>query len=522
MDARFVASILEHFFQSAGGAADVISPSFFFPQKHALAYSDVHLITAVPYAVFRACGASVLSALAAAIIALSAATWIVTYLFLHLGVRLGPIAAFAGAYLFVFSSPKLNQMSHLQHQVLLLVPAMAWSLLAFVRAAEAGRDRRSAYAIAGFSLLFQLQLWTSFQIAWFWAFQLCIALALAVACRSHRLSAVRWVRAHPRGVLAFVGGNLVALLPFLALFQPTAIERGWRQWEEVVPSLPLPLSYVTMGPNLVWEGRLPPSHARLPVPWEHSLGFGVIATAFGLASFCWAVARYARWGLPSLVSRDTRCAQRDLAVLGALTTFILLLATLNVSGTSAWRFAYLALPGAAAIRTVSRCVLLGSLGVSLVAAYAVESACARLPNAARGRRLALAILLTVAIGAAVVEQLGHPAAFDRKPPEARVESLVGRLRRRPLCEVFAVDIDPRTRAAGSNEAGAPIRTARIQIDAMLASLATGRPTMNGYSSLSPPGWNLWRIGDPTYRDLVREWSTARGLLRRTCILSSTP
>jgi len=78
-DARLVNCLLEHIYQWIGGHADLFSPSQFYPTRGTLVYCDNHFGTALLYAAFRVCGASmerafqlwVLSMLAANAVALS-------------------------------------------------------------------------------------------------------------------------------------------------------------------------------------------------------------------------------------------------------------------------------------------------------------------------------------------------------------------------------------------------------------------------------------------------------------------
>jgi len=502
LDARFVAYVAEHVYQAALGNTSLPSPAFYFPRTGVLGYSDVHLLIAIPYSILRTIGLDILSAAGGAIIVLTIATWLATFLLLQVGLGFTPIAALVGGFMFAFSSPKLNQMSHPLHQALVLIPAMAWCLVRFLEAAGEGRDRSAWRALGLFSLLFQLQLWTSFQIAWIWAFELAIVTAIAALRRAPRLACRRWVESHGRGVCFLLLANVVALAPFLALHAPVALEYGFREWSTVDASLPRPSSYLLMGNSFLWRAasnRLA-YRVQLPLSWEQHLGLGIIGNVALVTSFAWSVLQLAIGEPTSLVQPRTPDGRRQIVMLACLGSLSLFVLTLRIGDASPWRWVWEFLPGAAAIRTVSRYVLVSSLGVSLFLAYAIDVAIARLAAARSLTRRLGAIALAVMAFGLVAEQVGGPSSFDRSSSESRVAGLVEALKAHPECSVFA--IPPADRGVW----GGP-----LQVDAMLASIETGRPTVNGYTSWAPRGWRLWDLTNPEYAKLVAEWSTSNGL-----------
>jgi hypothetical protein len=119
-----------------------------------------------------------------------------------------------------------------------------------------------------------------------------------------------------------------------------------------------------------------------------------------------------------------------------------------------------------------------------------------------------------------VEQLHRPLSYDKAPLQAEVATLAAAI---PMgCRAFF---------------HAPVRGPRSfeesQLNAMWASLLTGIPTVNGYSSNSPKGWelfehNVWDEADDgaVLRTKLGAWESSHGLPPGTVcwvpVLSSSP
>jgi hypothetical protein len=99
---------------------------------------------------------------------------------------------------------------------------------------------------------------------------------------------------------------------------------------------------------------------------------------------------------------------------------------------------------------------------------------------------------------AVVEQINlrQQARLSRSPEIARLQ----RVQAAPgSCRSFYAGDEPNRRPY------------EVQIDAMLVALERGRPTINGYSGLFPPGWPLFDTKDASYERYVAAWIASRKL-----------
>jgi hypothetical protein len=167
------------------------------------------------------------------------------------------------------------------------------------------------------------------------------------------------------------------------------------------------------------------------------------------------------------------------AALIALTAAILVaLATVWPPGWSAWRLVHEVVPGAAAIRAVSRIGLLVLLALALGFASAVE----RL----RARSAVAGILV---IGLPILEQLQFVPSFDKQATIRVGVEIAARVD--AGCESFYY-----AAIAPDTVRPLPYRPWKYHLDGMSAQLRARAPTVNGYSGWMPPAWR------PLYDNII--------------------
>jgi hypothetical protein len=294
------------------------------------------------------------------------------------------------------------------------------------------------------------------------------------------------LRAHA-GALA--AGLLLALPPLWWLashYLQAARAYGLYSYEAVALALPNPALWWSRGEcwlsvtrGLVALGVLPGD------PWpggECALGIGPVTTVlvvFGL------------W-------RARRLRQVRLLALGALTLLLLFTvfwfpAEPGGPGKTLYALVFPLLPAAGAVRAPGRVILVLLIPAALGLAYALQD-CGRRSAACGVKRAECrlrsvggvfhsalrtppsAILLALLC---LLEQGRSAPTFDKYESRARIAQVVERLR--PDCTAFFV----------SRTVTAPFwPDCATQLDAMWAALATGLPTVNGYSGGQPPGWDL--------------------------------
>lgn len=495
-------AILEHWHRvvTAGAAWDVTG--YFHPYPGTLGYNDTYLIPGIPFTLARIAGANPFLAAFTSHVAMKAAGFAGMYVLLRRGLAIAMPLALAGAVLFATANVSLLHMYHAQ---LLSVGLLPWLGFLTVRTIAAVRDRASRRVLGwgcGFALLYGASAFSAFYALWFFSLFLAISMpvALLVAERHDRRAIVMAAASQWRPLAACGIVAMLALVPTLLLYLPKLgdAQHAWRTGAYLYLPSATTLFDVGSG-NLVW-GRLPAALGyALPLPGgEVSVGLPIGLIAATLFATLWA-SRAGRQG-------------RMVIVIGASLAIMLALALRWPGDHSAWWYVHAYVPGAAAIRVVSRLLVFALVGViAMVMLF--------LGRAPRPAWLTVAIL-----GGLLVEQvqLAAPLALDRAaqmamlrdvgPPPVACDAFVV-VSARPagypvLAEAARID-----RAWGGDGGNGAALYYRHNADAMLLASYYGRPTINGFSSANPPDWAFAAPDARDYPARVRAYATRHRLAR---------
>lgn len=504
-DLRILVAMLEHWYRVVTAGENPRDPLFFFPTKGVLGFTDAYVVHAMFYVVFRALGADIFQAFQFAVMALRLAGGLSMYVLLRHGLRLSLAAALFGCVVFLLWNAALLTVGHGQFFAIALLPVILYCLLL------AWETRRLA-PVFGFGILYSLLLLSSYNLGWYFALSAAVALPLIVlvAVRRQGWSAVLAELGRDwRFFCALLVIPALCLAPFLAIYLPAAQQAGPGDFaQSVLPSMPAAYDIVNLGrDNLLW-GRVLTAVFRhgfqRPLQWELTKGAGP------LAFLC--VVGVALWWTGGLKRADRK------QVIGWLlaVTILVMWAMSFDTGTHIlpWRVVYQFFPGGRAIRAIGRMYLFLAGYFIPVMAIAVD----RCLTARRQRALGLAL-----IGAFLLEQLNlATVTFDHRAELAWLQ----RVPPPPAaCGVFFVSgRSPRPWVAADDA----IMTASLineiyppQVDAMLIAELTGVPTINGYSSVFPPGFSHWNSSRPEYRQQVADWFGGHPVDRRICELDLT-
>ncbi len=495
-DPRLIHTICEHWLQVFRGQAQVASPHFFFPQAGTLGYTDAMLGQGALYALVRGLGLEMFKAYDFMLAATDALNLLAMLGFLHRGLHLRLPAAAFGAVLLALNSAKLAQIGHAQLELLFPLPLALWALLTLARLPRfSWRTLALGAAIGG---CLALEIWSSFYNGWFFSFWLLIAGLVALAQRETRVALLAGLRTHALAIPAALAVLYACLKPFANIYQPVAEQLGWRSYEEVMAMLPQPLSYFSMGDAAHVWGWLPktfPQFNALPTPWEHRMGIGLVPWLALLVALGLAVR--------ALVRHNATPWHRWVLLLG-VSALVLLLLPIRLGDASLWRWFYDNFPGARAIRSVTRVILVAMLPLAIVAAALLDRLLAQ-AQLRRHARLWTGALAALAVFA-VVEQSRVIAGHTPTEERARVAEIAAQLDP-ARCPAFIV----RTTTTG------PESEIDLQTMAMLAAMQSGVPTLNGYSGKYPYGWDLEKIRASGYLDRVREWGMRTGQRGALCV-----
>jgi hypothetical protein len=381
-------------------------------------------------------------------------------------------------------------------------------------------QRKAAVLLSLAALFFSLQLLTAFYYAWFFAFWSFLFLLLAVVFPPSRIFLITLVKKYRPAMLAGAAIFMVGLVPFLLLYLPMIHVGTWYSYTNVSSMIPQWWSLLSMGDgNYVW-GWLSAAVRPNPLPesWgELMVGIGLLPTLTWILMTLSALAFFMKSFNDRMNNREDPITQSKVF----LTLMILATTLFYVFGVrywgehSAWYFVYGVFPGARAIRAMSRYVIFLTLPMAVAFAYILQSGLqwvAKLKSFRLRTALAMGISLIAAFG--IFEQFGvftvSGTGFSKRDELAYLNAMAAKL---PAdCKAFY--LTPGTRANHS--------TAEYQYDAMLISMLTGIPTLNGSSSQFPPNWSLYFVKDQEYEANVRKWIDLNHLGDHICRLEVGP
>jgi len=480
-DTRHLNYVLEHGFRwllSRPGHRELWSPPVFFPEKNTAAYSETLLGVLPFYAPWRLLGAPPDTALQILVLALALLNFPASFFLLRHSLDLGVLASSMGAFLFSFGSPRLVHVGHQQLIAQFFTILAVIALVELFRASESpeGGSRRRAWIGLLFASLVA-QAYACFYLAWFLALALALALTFAVAVPETRrrlfwLLSRHWLAAAACGVASFLA---VAPLAEHYLEAEAVLERPI--FRDAAMGLPPLKAWLNLGPYSWLYGSLGrPFLSDMPFEWEKRLGLGLVtmlAATYGLFR------QRSRPGVRVLIA----------------TSAALFLLTASFPGRhTLWRWVFEFVPGATAMRAVSRVALILLVPASIGLACAFDRALLK----RRGAWLpALAALV-------VLEQGQTMPSYDKRTARSRVAAVARSIP--GGCEAFFAAFPESSR-----------NVFETQLDAMWAGLETGAPTVNGYSSHLPPAWEplynnqVRGAGDAErLRVALRQWLTSRG------------
>lgn len=471
--------VLEHVYLWLTGRPDHASfwdPPVFWPAKNVLAYAETMLGAAPFYWPWRFLGLPPDTAYQLWLMTLSLLTFAAAWLLFRDGFRFLPLPAAVGAFFCAFGKSLAAQVNNPQLHTLFYSYFALYCLCRLFR--EPG-ERRPVW-VAGFVLALVGQFWACFYLGWLFVFLAGIAAFAMLATSGLRPQLIAVLRANLVVALALAPLAALALFPLVSRSLAVVRDLGWSNETGLRPMLPHLLSWVYMGGRSVpyfWLNRTGLFNG-LPGEPEERLGIGLLTAACALVGL---------W----------KGRENPWVRLAALLTLALVLLTTEFpGGFSLWYAVQDVVPGARALRIVARAGLLLVVIAGLGIALFLE----------RRPRSFLALAL---VAACIGEQSYTEYTFSKVDSRAAIGRMAAAVP--PGCSAFYLAL----RQPGDRETPHWV----AQIEASLAQLASGVPTVNGgYTRFQPPGYgNLVRNtfrGEEEAARLRRDlasWSSRHGL-----------
>jgi hypothetical protein len=503
-DASLIAVLHEHVFRSLLGRASLLNPSFYFPIRGVLGYTDAFFLNQIFYAPLRLVGVESLLAmqLTFMLLALIGAAFFSALLARFFGVRLW-IAIIAAA-IFAFANNLYLKSIHPQHFAIYYLPITSYLAFASLFAA---RTWWSVLACAFFGgLLLGLTFLTGYYMSWFSVFFLILALPVFfLLCRRAVQEFVKANRKRVQLAMAaaaagfFVGaaGVAVVYLPAISALRGLTEETFLNQAATFRDLINVSDTNLIWGWFLKWSHLIPPR--RLQLTEVHLAVTPLLVVTAGVGIYL------------SFRARGASAYDRLAYTVGAAVFFgFAALYLLTISFRGEWSLFLLVqkiIPGAVGIRVGFRSQVVSGMFVCVALALGAEAFLRRCARNLSPSSVSIGSTIVLALGLLLLTEqanLASLAHFDRTKENALLASVPPPPNQ---CRAFAYYND------GSRALAA------IHVDAMRIAQKYGLPTVNGYSGRAPVGWNLSNVWEPDYLDRVKDWARHKGFVGPLCFYS---
>jgi hypothetical protein len=503
VDSRLGNYILEHGYRTLLVARDwqgFWNPPFFYPVSNVAAYTNLLLGAAPLYWIWRLVGLPPDGSLQLWLLSMMTLNFLVCFAWLRDCGGITALAASFGSFLFAFSSARVAQIVHpeLQTQWLSLVAIYALCRAFSLTEASCSADpplraNDASFArgwLAVFFTALAAQLYASFYLGWFLILGLLIFGSWALMLPGPRARLRGALEPHRFWIALLLLASALAIAPMVAHYLRAAHQVGLRSYaKEIAHYVPRPQSWLYMGDGswlYGWMNGLSPWRT-LPSPHEQAVGLGFLTSTLVLSGL---------W---------TRRQQPFVPPLVLAAATVILLVTSAGGDLAAWRFVAPWLPGAMAIRAISRVGLLllvpGALGL---AAFLTE------------RRPWFAVTFGLLC---VLEQVRDVPSYDKFAERRKVGAIVEQLAVKPCRYFYFSPILASLPEGNADRLRSVLDWFQQQhVDAMWASMQAGIPTINGFSGNSPPGWETLefsaigrRADDERLERALAGWVRTQGL-----------
>ena len=261
-DTRLINYLLEHSFRWIAQYPQhrmFWEMPFFYPEHNVAAFTDTMLGVAPIYWFWRALGFLPDTAFQLWMISASVLNYMAGYWLFRRGFRKSVLGSTAGAFLFAFGAPRINQLAHQQllSQVYVVVTLMALLRIFSDRPSSLSRSF-VLWSVAGLSLA--AQFYAAFYLGWFLMFAMGLAACWGLILTPYRVALIAVVKAQWPAMAFALLLSSAAIYPLLTHYLQAAHNIGMRSSAEITISIPYSRSWIYVGDwnwMWAWTGRLP-------------------------------------------------------------------------------------------------------------------------------------------------------------------------------------------------------------------------------------------------------------------------
>lgn len=505
-------SLLEHWRNVLVHGSTWNLPAYFHPYGDTLGYNDGYFLYGLVYSFWRLF-ADPFHADTLNIFTFKTIGFVGAYALVSRSLGWEKPVAILVAILFTVASGLALRAGNAQLNSIGLLPIVAMLVLGAITAERAGRHRRAAAFGGAFAALMAAWLLTSYYMAWFTILFMGI-LASCWLWQSGQIAPRRALALIRRHVIVLAAtGSVFALCigPFLVVYIAKLTETGGHGY--MISPLVTPVDLINVGPgNYVWGWifqilealfrAVVPTGSTLPTRWlrgEHETGFSLLLFALTILALHRVLGRNPGYPRPGTELR-----------VFALAVLIGWALTLQLWFLSPWALVHFLVPGAGGIRIVLRYQLFLVLPVLLLVFAVFRERAIRLLHASPWLAAGIAIFL-------VAEQISAEPVTELS--RARQIADLWHIPAPPAgCRSFYVVLartsEEVPRKAGNALAVSPGGGNGVyphNVDAMLLAQLWRVPTINGFSTFNPPGWDFANSTSPDYDARVLAYARAHRL-----------
>lgn len=440
-------------------------PPFFYPEKNVAAYSDILIGVAPYYWIWRSIGSDPGTAYQLWLITIIGLNYGALYVLLRHALKLRTFPSTIGAYIFACGGPVISQTGHPQllPQFYAVVGIMALIQLHANKDYKTKKRQRRILIGAVFGSIV-LQLYSGFYSGWFFTFGLCIALLWIIAVKEYRNEFKKFIKSEWKTISICMAIAVIVLYPMTHHYLDVARMFGYRGFLTISSMLPTTASYFYHGPQSLVYGWTVEKNILTPPTMEHEQRIGI-----GIVSMIGALI-----GLG--ITRNT------IIRILSLTTITIIILSFKFSDVfTFWSLVYYIIPGAQAIRAVSRIGLLLLIPAGIGIALTFDTALAQNPT----RKKYIAAVIVAAL--IMAEQVRTLKSYSKIEARNEVKAITQQID--TTCDAFFYSHATETQITNQTE-NERLAMWGAQLHAMWASMESGVPTLNGYSGHDPGGWQL--------------------------------
>jgi hypothetical protein len=460
---------------------------YFYPVNGTLGYNDSYFLYGLLSFLFKTIGFDHFLRVELAHICIRAIGFFAMLVFVRQFITSNTLAVFS-AVIFTVSIASSNS-PHAQLLMISLVPLYCFILIKLWNA----QTPKASYALAlGAAVLYGAMAMTAYYVLYFMTLWLLFFMIIAVglnqgfgvAFQDHRWKAI---------ALAVVS-HLLCILPFLFIYLPKLKETGGQNYHVAFEFIVHAWEIINVGDGSLlwgsWINNLLRHYGMAMRPGELSHGISPLM--------------FMSFVLASLYFYQSKTPIKSFMGVIWLTTFALMICTIQVGGHSLWWFIYQFVPGAKGVRVVSRIYLVIDFSIILFITLVASEFWQRCQ--AMGRWLMTGVFLLL-----VLERI------DNAPPVVlpRTEYLqiTSRMHQPPpQCQSFYV-VKPEGYETKNHNID---KFYKVNVYAMLMSSILNFPTINGFSTFNPPGWDLTYEDIDSYRQRVMQYVHKNKLQKNPC------